>query len=74
VRKRPLGIPRRRWVCNIRMDLRGKASVSVLGGESGGKGPLVKHRRGSLGRGWFKVSCWGNRVDRDHWGDLGVDG
>jgi len=19
-------------------------------------------------------SCWGNRRERDHWGDLGVDG
>ena len=21
-----------------------------------------------------KVSCWGNRREGDHWGDLGVDG
>jgi len=25
-------------------------------------------RRGCIG------SCWGNRRERDHWGDLGVDG
>jgi len=25
-------------------------------------------RGGSIG------SCWGNRRERDHWGDLGVDG
>ena len=41
--KRPLGRPRRRWVDNIRMDLR-------------------------IG------SWWGNRRERGHWGDLGVDG
>jgi len=22
----------------------------------------------------FIGSCWGNRQERDHWGDLGVDG
>ena len=25
-------------------------------------------------RGWFIRSWWGNRRERDHWGDLGVDG
>jgi len=25
-------------------------------------------------RGRYKGSFWGNRRERDHWGDLGVDG
>jgi len=25
-------------------------------------------------RGWCIGSCWGNRREGDHWGDLGVDG
>jgi len=25
-------------------------------------------------RGWCIGSWWGNRGERDHWGDLGVDG
>ena len=24
--------------------------------------------------GVYRGSCWGNRRERDHWGDLGVDG
>jgi len=35
--KRPLGRPRRKRMDNIRMDLWGKGSVYVLGGESVGK-------------------------------------
>jgi len=23
---------------------------------------------------WYIVSCWGNRRERGHWGDRGVDG
>ena len=26
------------------------------------------------GKGGYIVSCWGNRREGDHWGDLGVDG
>jgi len=31
-------------------------------------------RRVWLRRGGCIVSCWGNRREGDHWGDLGVDG
>jgi len=36
-------------------------------------------RRAGHGRVWVRRggcigSCWGNRRERDHWGDLGVDG
>jgi hypothetical protein len=36
-RKTPLGRTRRRWVDNIRIDLRGEFSVYDFGWETGGK-------------------------------------
>ena len=29
---------------------------------------------GSVGRGRFIESCWGNIRERVHWGELGIDG
>jgi len=71
--KRPLGRPRRRWMDNIRMDLLYSSPNIVR---------VIKSRRmrwaGPVARmdeerGVYMVLV-GNRRERDHWGDLGVDG
>ena len=43
--KRKLGIPRRRWVENIRMFLLGEGVYRVLVGKPEGKRPLGRPRR-----------------------------
>jgi len=53
----------------------------VLVGKPEGKRPLGRPRRrwaGNVARMSEERGCigcwWGNRRERDHWGDLGVDG
>ena len=79
--KRPLVIPRRRWVVNIRIGLWGEGVYRVLVGK-----PEGRDHWGDLGLdgwlilGWFCLEMgrigywWGNRWERGHWGDVGVDG
>jgi hypothetical protein len=42
--RRPLGRPRRRWLDNIRMDLRGEGVYRVLVWKPKGKRPLGRPR------------------------------
>jgi len=62
--RRPLGRPRRRWVDNVRMDLQGLGCGCIY---------IYIERERERERGCIG-SCWGNRREGDHWGDLGVDG
>ena len=79
--KSPLRRPRRRCENNIRMDLWGEGEYRVLLGKTEVKRPFeICRLNGWIVLGWIcgvrgiLWSSWGNRREREHWGDLRVDG